>query len=152
MAKKSILGAALFIGSLELVYLRLSPPGRLVVDEDNQVLGLSNHFRKAVQGRIFWEDQFLEAQKRLESEISEPKRLADEERYFGREMEQLYQDYPDMRPTADEKRVVALRDQADEIEDAELRRDIERWRHEEITRLRNIKRAIKNYLAEGPYL
>lgn len=116
------------------------------MQKSGKVDGLINNFRKSLQGKNFWRNQLYEIDKVLDWELGEPKRRAEidsELRQMVREFEKderdFYKEYPDMRPSVAERRAQALRDQADAIEQAELDREIEKFRLQRIAELRKIR-------------
>lgn len=127
------------------LFLYFSSPGKVVVDEQGKVSGLINNARSLVQGPSFWEDQLLEVNSELDWHLKEPQRQAELQRElenmsreFDRSMEEFYREYPDMEPSAAERQAEALRERADQIEQDELDRQLERLRLERIAELRNI--------------
>ena len=138
---KVFLGLAILI----IAYLYLSSPGKVVVDEAGDVKGLINTARAALQGENFWKNQLREVRSALQRELSEPQHMAE----LGREMnkmlsevdqsmEKMYTEHPDMRPSPEKRQAEVLRKRADQIEQAELDRLIEKIRLERIAELRKI--------------
>jgi len=134
-------------------YLYLSSPGKIAIDDRGKIVGLANQARETLQGKGFWENQLLEINKKLAWELGEPKRNAELNREFkemdqelDREMEQMYREYPEMRPSASERKAEALRARADAIEDAEWDRELKQWHHEYLAELRRIKQLVEDHL------
>jgi hypothetical protein len=133
------------LGILIVAYLYFSSPGKLVVDEAGDVEGLTNKARAILQGKSFWKDQLREVTSDLQQELSEPQRKAqlDREmnqglRKFDQSMEEMYREHPDLRPSPEERLAQVLRDRADEIEQAESDRFLEKIRLKRIAELRKI--------------
>ena len=135
---------------LGVVYLCISNPGEVVVQDSGKVDGVINHARKALQGKRFWKNQLLEIDKELKWELGEPKRNAEwdrelrlMDREFEKEDKEFYREYPDMRPSAAERQAEALRERADAIEQAELDRELEKLRIQRIAELRKLKPVVQ---------
>jgi sRNA-binding protein len=132
------------------LYLYFSSPGKVVVDNNGNVKGLINNVRASIQGKEFWKNQLKEVNSELEWERNEPQRQAklDREmnqmfRELDQSMEEMYQEYPDMRPSAAERQAEALRDRADQIEQQEFDRYLEKLRLERIAELKIILPLVK---------
>ena len=145
--KIKIVSVAVILG---VAYLYLSSPGEVVVQDNGKVAGLINQAREALQGKGFWKKQLFEVDKELVWELGEPKRNAElnrefraMDREFEKEQEQMYREHPDMRPSAAERQAEALRERADAIEQAELERELEQCRLQQIAELRRIKRLVE---------
>ncbi len=140
-------GAAI---AVVFLFLYFSSPGKVVVDEQGKVRGLIDNARSWVQGSSFWEGQLLEVNSELDWHLKEPRRQAElnremenMSREFDRSMEELYREFPDMEPSAAERQAEVLRERADQIEQNELDRQLERFRLERISELRNILPIVK---------
>lgn len=127
------------------LYLYFSSPGKVVVDTNGEVKGLTNNIRASLQGKGFWKNQLKEVNSELEWELGEPQRQEklDHEmnqmfRELNQSMENMYRKYPDMRPSAYERQAEALRERADQIEQQELDRYLENIRLKRIAELRSI--------------
>lgn len=144
--KLKIIIAAL---ALAMAYVGFSSPGKVVLDERGRIKGLMNEAREVLQGRNFWKDQARFVQKELDWELGEPARKAKFEREVqqldaevNRDMRELYQKSPEMRPTPAERQAEALRDRADAIEMAQVERELEIMRRERIGELRKIQQYL----------
>lgn len=138
---KVFLGLAILI----VAYLYVSSPGKVVVDEAGYVKGLMNTARAALQGKNFWKDQLREVHSDLQRELSEPHRKAELDREMNQMLrevdqstEEMYRVHPDMRPSPEERQAEALRERADQIEQVEVDRFLEKIRLERIAELRKI--------------
>ena len=94
---------------------------------------------------MFWDQQLDVANSKLQWELEEPLRLAQEEKEweeYEREARiedvDFYKRYPDLRPTRAEAAAEALRDKADRIEELEWRREMEIDRKKSIADIRRI--------------
>ena len=132
------------------VYLYLSSPGEVVIDQQGQIAGPMNKVRAQLQGPSFWRDQLLEAKRALESRRAAPER--DKKRQARLEaslekskqrMEEFYKQHPKTRPSEATERAEALRERADEIEQEELDEYLEKRRLDKISNLEAIIRFIE---------
>lgn len=135
--------------ALATAYVGFSSPGKVVIDEQGRIKGLMNEAREVLQGRNFWEDQARFVRNELDWELGEPARKAKFEREVrqldaevNRDMRELYQKFPEMRPTPAERQAEALRDRADAIETAQIERELEFMRRERIGELRKIQQHL----------
>ena len=140
---------------LIFLYLNFSSPDKVVVDSSGNISGLINNLRETIQGNGFWEKQLQVAKSDLEWELSEPKRQAELDNELNQimketdeSMEDMYREFPDMRPSKAETQAEKLRDRADEIEQQELDRELELMRQEAIIELKHIIPAIKEKLGK----
>ena len=143
---KVFLGLAIIVA----VYLYLSSPGKVVVDEVGDVKDLINTARAALQGKNFWKDQFREVNSALQRELSEPQRRAELDsemnqmlREVDQSTEEMYREHPDLRPSPEERQAEILRERADQIEQAEFDRFLEKIRLERIAELRKLLPVIQ---------
>ena len=146
-AKIKILFTGIILG---IAYLCISRPGEVVVKDSGKVDGVINHARKMFQGKRFWKNQLIEIDKELKWELGEPKRKAEfdrelrlMDREFENEDKEFYREYPDMRPSAAERQAEALRERADAIEQAELDRELEKFRLQRIAELRRVRPVVQ---------
>lgn len=136
---------------LLVAYVSFSSPGKVVITETGDITGVINNARKLVQGKIFWQGQLNAITTRLNELEAEPAETAKMNREMEnmliesqREMEKMYRDYPDTRPSEAEQQAEALRDKADRIEQAEWDRTMEKERLERIASLRKIYALVEN--------
>lgn len=136
---------------LLVMYVSFSSPGKVVITETGDITGLINNARELVQGKTFWQGQLNTITNKLNKLEAEPAETAKMNREMEnmriedqREMEKMYQDYPDTRPTEAERQAEALRDKADRIEQEEWDRMMEKERLEQIASLRKIYALVEN--------
>lgn len=129
----------IYAASILIAYLYFSSPNRLVVDEKGNIDGITNSFRSVLQGDAFWISQLAEAKRNLQELIDQPRKDQEIKREVARikaesdaDMEKLYLEMPELRPTQAEMEARALRDRADQIEDNETKKMLEAWRQEDI--------------------
>jgi len=122
----------------------------VVVDANGNIEGFINSIRASIQGKEFWKNQLKEVNSVLEWELGEPQRQAKLNREMNQmfrevdqSMEEMYREYPDMRPSAAERLAEVLRERADQIEQQEVDRYIDKIRLERIAELRNILPLVK---------
>jgi len=130
---------------LLVAYMSFSSPGKVVIRETGDITGIINNARELVQGKTFWQGQLDAITARLNKLEAEPTETAKMNREMEnmriedqREMEKMYQEYPDTRPSDAERQAEALRNKADSIEQAEWDRTMEKERLERIASLRKI--------------
>jgi flagellar biosynthesis GTPase FlhF len=130
---------------LLVAYVGFSSPGKVVITESGDITGIINSARKSMQGKSFWQGQLNAITTRLNKLEAEPAETAKMNREMNslliderREMEKMYQEYPDTRPSEAERQAEALRNKADSIEQAEWDRTMEKERLERIASLRKI--------------
>jgi hypothetical protein len=128
-----------------LIYLFLSSPDGVAVDRSGNVKGIFNVAREGLQGKRFWTNQVEVINAQLQWELSQPRRQAEMNREYGeaisemdRSMEDMYKEFPEMRPSAAERRADSLREKAERIEDAEMARFLENARLQEMSKLQTI--------------
>ena len=150
MTKLTKIKVVIISSILFVTYLFFSPPDGVVADHNGKLAGVFNDARALLQGERFWEQQLIEVNNMLSWEIEEPSRRASSEREdeeFWKEIaannEQLYLEYPDMRPSLVEQQVQQLRDIADNIENEELLREFEQFRLQTIDELQRIKALVE---------
>jgi len=136
---------------LLVAYVSFSSPGKVVIRETGDITGIINNARELVQGKTFWQGQLDAITTRLNELEAEPAETAKMNREMEnmriedqREMEKMYQEYPDTRPSEAERQADALRDKADSIEQAEWERMMENERLEQIASLRKIYALVEN--------
>lgn len=136
---------------LFVIYVSFSSPGKVVITETGDITGIINTARELVQGKTFWQGQLDAITTRLNRLEAEPAETAKMNREMEnmliesqREMEKMYRDYPDTRPSEAERQAEALRDKADRVEQAEWDRTMEKERLEQITSLRKIYALVAN--------
>ncbi len=131
--------------ALLVLYLSVSKPEGIVVNEHGDIEGITNQIRESLQGTAFWQHQAQVIRARLDRELSAPNRraelkskmaatLSEHERF----MEKMYQKYPESRPSPAELHAEALRKKADEIEQEELNLITEELRLKKISSLRKV--------------
>lgn len=131
-------------------YINFSSPGRVVVRDTGEVVGILNKLRKEFQGTQFWRDQLQEVNRALASEFAGREREAALQRKLSelddelkRDEEQMYREHPELRPMAEKQEAEALRNRANALEMASLFRMLEQFRIERIAELRRIKRQVE---------
>lgn len=136
------------LAALIILYLFYSSPDNVAINEKGEIKGFINKARASLQGKGFWKDQLLTIKSELQWEQSEPEREAEFEkeleqfdRKLKKEMEEFYRENPDMRPSRAELRADRLRERADQIEDAEWDRELQKMRLERIKELKKILRV-----------
>lgn len=136
---------------LLVAYVSFSSPGKVVITETGDITGIINKARELVQGKTFWQGQLDTITTKLNKLEAEPAETAKMNREMEnmriedqREMEKMYQEYPDTRPSEAERQAEALRDKADSIEQAEWDRTMESERLEQIASLRKIYVLVEN--------
>ncbi|MDP3498165.1 MAG: hypothetical protein Q8R84_10990 [Candidatus Nitrotoga sp.] len=130
---------------LLVMYVSFSSPGKVVITETCDITGIINNARELAQGKSFWQGQLNEMTielNKLEAEPAETAKMNQEissmQIEVQREMEKMYRDYPDTRPSEAERQAAALRNKADSIEQAEWGRMMEKERLGRIASLRKI--------------
>lgn len=153
--KMRVLGGLVVSAILALAALRA--PSKLMVNQSCEPDGPVAKLKSAVQGRAFWERQLEHLDRdvawhaavparraRLNSELdrlnSELDRRVTE---FKEYREKLYAKYPDLRPSPAQRAAEELRDQADELEDAELSAWLEQKRVEIILWLQRCRPIVQ---------
>ena len=128
-----------------LVYLFLSSPGGVSLDEKGNIKGMFNQARVGLQGERFLRNQIKEIDAELQMWLDQPRQEAEwdreidqMDREFNQSMEQFYRENPDIKPSAAERRAENLRMRAERIEMAELNRFTEKIRLGRIAELRKI--------------
>ena len=123
------------------------------MDESGAIHGALNNARAVLQGRRFWENQLQQAQLELNRKISQPALLAKHtadlakaKQMVDTSMEKHYAEHPELRPPIAQVEADALRELADQIEQAEFWRLVEMDRLKRITALQNILNAIEAHL------
>lgn len=135
------------------IYLALSSPYGIVIQSDGSILGLSNIIREKIQGNKFWRQQLATAQSVLDRELDANKRQVELDKSIeanikrGNEIiENLYKSNPALRPSPAEQYAEALRDEADRVEAAELKRQLEESKIRRIAQLETIVGLLKKRL------
>ena len=147
----SITKVAVALALMLVAYVGFSSPGKVVITETGDITGIINNARELAQGKSFWQGQ-LDAItidiSQLEAEPAENAKMNREDEAMliedRREMEKMYQEHPDTRPSDAERQAEALRDQADSIEMAEWDRTMEKERLERLATLRKIYTLVEN--------
>ena len=105
-----------------LHYFYFSSPGRVVVNKNGEIYGLTNKARAALQGKKFWRDQLHEVRQEIEWEEFGILRKAANDRILGkidrdtiREIEKYYRRYPQIRSSKSERQAKAMGGQFDHI-------------------------------------
>lgn len=136
---------------LLVMYVSFSSPGKVVITETGDITGIINNARKLAQGKLFWQGQLNEMTTRLIELEAEPTEIAKMNREMEnmrievqREMEKMYQEHPDTRPSEAKRQAEALRNKADSIEQAEWDRTMENERLERLASLRKIYSLVEN--------
>ena len=120
-AKKVFL-ALMILLIVVLHYLYFSSPGRVVVNKNGEIYGLTNKAREALQGKKFWRDQLDEVRQEIQWEEFGILRKAANDRTLekigrdtNREMEKYYRRYPQIRSSKAERQAEGMRGQFDHI-------------------------------------
>ena len=136
---------------LLVIYVSFSSPGKVVITETGDITGIINSARELAQGKSFWQGQLNEMTTRLNKLEAEPAETAKMNQELSsmqievqREMEKMYQDHPDTRPSEAERQAEALRNKADSIEQAEWGRMMEKERLKRIASLRKIYALVES--------
>ena len=136
---------------LLVIYVSFSSPGKVVITETGDITGIINSARELAQGKSFWQGQLNEMTTRLNKLEAEPAETAKMNQELSsmqievqREMEKMYRDYPDKRPSEAERQAEALRNKADSIEQAEWGRMMEKERLKRIASLRKIYALVES--------
>ena len=136
---------------LLVAYVSFSSPGKVVITETGDIIGVTNVARELVQGKTFWQEQLNATTTEINKLEAEPAETAKVNREmesmmieWKRDDEKFYRDYPDTRPSEAERQAEALRDRADSIEQAEWDRTMEKERLERISSLRKIYSLVEN--------
>lgn len=136
---------------LLVMYVCFSSPGKVVITETGDITGIINNARELAQGKSFWQGQLNEMTTRLNKLEAEPAETAKMNQELSsmqievqREMEKMYQDHPDTRPSEAERQAEALRNKADSIEQAEWGRMMEKERLKRIASLRKIYALVES--------
>src|SRR4030067_1150041 len=105
-----------------LHYLYFSSPGRVVVNKNGEIYGLTNKAREALQGKKFWRDQLDEVRQEIQWEEFGILRKAANDRTLekigrdtNREMGKYYRRYPQIRSSKAERQAEVMRGQFDHI-------------------------------------
>lgn len=120
------------------------------MDETGAIHGALNNARAVLQGRRFWENQLKQAQLELNQRISQPALLAKHRDDLAKAMQMVdtsmdkhYAKHPELQPSKAQVEADALRERADQIEQAEFWRLAEMDRLKRITALQSILIAIE---------
>lgn len=134
-----------------ILYIAMSSPGHLVVSERGEIIGIANVARSALQGRRFWQKQAQEAKIELKWNRAAPQRDAERNARIDalmartdQRLNEFYERYPKAKPSPAEQKAEALREEADEIEQAELNQILERRRLARIAELEIIIQIIES--------
>ncbi len=140
----ALVGVAMLLG-----YALLSSPDGVVVRTDGSIAGALNNARAFVQGPGFYKKQQALANAKLQKLLDEPrkKKKFDEEMRalqaeITQDLEKTYREYPALRPTDAERQAEMLRARADQLELAEMDRDLETLRLEEIRQIEQILKIL----------
>jgi len=137
---------------LLFAYLFFSTPGEVIVEGTGRIDGLANKAREILQGTRFWGNQLQEVESAISWQLSSPERQKEFEsslREVDRYLEEFHKQFPQLRPTPEERQIQALRDRADELESAQTDRLLENFRLERISELRAIYRMIEAKVARS---
>lgn len=141
-----------------VIYFIFSSPERVVVNESGEVKGVFNQIRSDLQGKDFWSDQAQEVKKELQEEQNEPVEDAELKKELdkidadnSRDMEDLYREFPDMRPSEKDRLVEKLRSETDRIEEQEFDRSLKEDRVQRINELRRILTTVESHLMQKSY-
>ena len=103
-------------------YFYFSSPGRVVVNKDGDIYGLTNKARAVLQGKNFWRDQLREVKLEIQwQEFGMLRRAANDRilekigRGTNREMEIFYRRYPQVRSSKAVRRSEGLGGQSDQF-------------------------------------
>jgi hypothetical protein len=120
-AKKVFL-ALMILLIVVLHCLYFSSPGRVVVNKNGEIYGLTNKAREALQGKKFWRDQLDEVRQEIQWEEFGILRKAANDRTLekigrdtNREMGKYYRRYPQIRSSKAERQAEGMRGQFDHI-------------------------------------
>jgi hypothetical protein len=154
-----ILGALLVAAALAVAALR--PASELMVDHSCELDSPVGKLKSFAQGRAFWEGQIEHLEREIAWYASAPKRqarldkslapiLANADRALAENretMEKLYEQHPDLRPSAEQQAAGELRAQADALERADLNIRLDQMRQQVIRQLQDCRPAIEARLS-----
>ncbi len=133
------------VATLVGLYFLFSSAGKVVVQPDGSIDGISNIVRSALQGDRFWTDQLHLAQKSLAWELGGPERkmkieslMKELDQETNKVLEDQYRRYPQLAPSGSELEAQRLRDRANQIESDALDSELEVFRQKRITRLKAV--------------
>jgi hypothetical protein len=119
---KMVFLALMILLIVVLHYLYFSSPGRVVVNKNGEIYGLTNKAREALQGKKFWRDQLDEVRQEIQWEEFGILRKAANDRTLekigrdtNREMEKYYRRYPQIRSSKAERQAEGMKGQFDHI-------------------------------------
>ncbi|MDD2717509.1 MAG: hypothetical protein PHW04_16585 [Candidatus Wallbacteria bacterium] len=112
--RMGLLMVAVALIAVFLMYSYLSSPGEVVVSPNGDVQGFLSNLRVVLQGQQFWQDQLSLAKKELQMQRERPGELARRQKEvddvsrqifngLDQDVEKLYQQHPDLRPTTEEQ-------------------------------------------------
>jgi hypothetical protein len=144
LQKAHLFALFLLLGSIG--YLLASSPGEVVLKTDGSITGLQNNFREFLQGERFWFDQKYLANRELNELQEQPERdrqlrikLDEASRKFQQGLEKLYRENPQLRPSVSTQADL-LRERADRLDAADMKRMGDRFRQE---RMRDLQQILK---------
>ena len=143
------------VAAAALLYLALTDPKKVVVDEDGTILGTANVLREGIQGRAFWSTQLQLARQELERLRRRAEYDADPvnglprlQADLQRTQEELYQQQPHLRPTAATAKAQSLRDAADRVEAEQLASEVHAVRLARARSLKSIMEMVEGRLGK----
>ena len=117
------------------IYLFFSTPGKVVINEAGDTSGFINSIRSNLQGKDFWKDQVKEVKEELKNELNFPRDQAELKKDLdkldtdiNRDMEDMYREFPEMRPSDQDRLAENLREEADRIDAQELDKTLDEYR------------------------
>ncbi len=138
-------------------YLYFSSPGLVVVNKDGEIHGLTNKARATLQGKKFWRDQLHEVNQELRWDESGILRYAANGRTFektdrdaNREMEKLYERYPQFRSSMAELHNEAVSRRVNQVKWIIFSGFLEQMRRERSQELQNILPIVRSKAGRTP--
>jgi len=128
-----------------IAYILLSAPAGIALTKLGKPNGIINELKEAAQGQTFWQDQEKAIVKKINTLNNQPaedakfeKEMAEYEKESRRDDELFYKQNPDMRPSPAERAADALREKADAIEEQQLKKEMEQYRLNELSELKQM--------------
>ena len=126
MSRKTVAGC-LGLGVFALLVVGLLPAEELAITTSCEVEGLLPRLRASLQGDRFWDGQLRHLDARVQWLIDEPLQKARAEADLAEVvaeadafLEEMYEKYPETRPSPVERAATALREEADMLEQGEV--------------------------------
>ncbi|MBC8555427.1 MAG: hypothetical protein H8D23_37915 [Candidatus Brocadiales bacterium] len=155
MDKQSSLILIGLVAIFSSVYFYISTPDKVVVDQFGKVNGVINKYRELLQGEKFWIDQIKEVKSAISWHSNARDRSEQIHQIFQKSddrnelknkknMELLYEKYPEYRPSIEAQLAEQLRRQADELERQDQMAQLDRISQKKVHELRRVLTAINS--------